>query len=337
MDKKEQSSHGHPLEVDLNAVVDESKKHGKKKMKIFVASLAVVVTLAVVGTIVYRQVADEQARQAAYQEAISAMQDGEYEAAIALFQELGEYNGSAEMVQKCYNEQKYQEAISAMQNKEYEVAVTLFQELGEYNNSAEMIQKCYDAQSLEYLQTMYQAIDTIYQMDNKLADIVSTVINNVDKINSAGTKLRATTSLVMGSLYSGQGHQAYAQCSAYDLASVKAYFPSAQVSQGRVFYDVYVPIFSADTAQSFVDSIKSANILLKKVENAINTESLSTTYQEIQKQLLLAYDALKDYHSFVAKQPTSTTCEDFTTTATQKKTAVSDLLRNIPSSVKTSN
>ena len=56
-------------------------------------------------------------------------------------------------------------------------------------------------------------------------------------------------------------------------------------------------------------------------------------YQEVQQQLLLAYEALKDYHSFVASEPTD--YENYDTTATQKKAAVDDFLKNLPSTVKT--
>jgi len=228
-------------------------------------------------------------------------------------------------------EDAYQKAISVKEAGDYGTAANLFMELGDYKDSPDMIQECYDAQSLENLQSIYRTIDTMYQMDNKLVDIVSTAISKVDTINSAGTKLRATPSLVISSLYSGQGHRAYAECSVFDLANVTAYFPSAQVSQGRLFYDVYIPIFSTETAQTFVDTIESANTLMKDFEEEINTENVSAMYQEIQEQLLLTYESLKEYHSFVANKPTD--YENYDTTAMQKKAVVSNLLENLPSTV----
>jgi len=132
-------------------------------------------------------------------------------------------------------EDAYQEAINAMEAGDYEIAASLFGELGDYKDSIDMIQECYDAQSLENLRALYQAIETIYQLDNELVHMVSTVIYNVDKINSVGTKLQTETSWAISSLYSGGSHRAYARCSAYDLASIAAYFPSAQVSEGRLF------------------------------------------------------------------------------------------------------
>ncbi len=231
-------------------------------------------------------------------------------------------------------EDAYQKAINIKESGDYVTAVDLFVELGDYKDSVSMIQECYDAQSLENLQVLYQAIDTIYQLDNKLVNMVSTVISNVDKINSAGTKLQTRTNWAISSLYSGGSHRAYAKCSAYDLASITAYFPSVQVSKGTVYYEAYIPLFGQEESQEFTDSIQSATSLLEEIENTItDTENLSDMYQEVQQQLLLAYEALKDYHSFVASEPTD--YENYDTTATQKKAAVDDFLKNLPSTVKT--
>lgn len=226
----------------------------------------------------------------------------------------------------------YQEAISAKEAGDYVTAVNLFTEIKDYKDSQSMILECYDAESLEHLQTMYRAIDAICQMDNKLASTVSTVISNVDTINSAGTLLSPRTSWAISELYSGGSYRAYARCSAYDLAKITAYFPSAQVSKGTLGYETYVPIFNTETAKAFVDGIESANTSMKDLEEAINDVNLSDTYQDIQEQLLLTYDALKDYHSFVANEPTD--YKDYDATVAQKKTAVSDLLKNLPSTVK---
>ena len=231
-------------------------------------------------------------------------------------------------------EDAYQKAISVKESGDYETAVSLFLELGDYSDSPNMIQACYDAQSLESLRVMYQGIDTVYQVDNKLADMVSTVISNVDKINSADTKLQIRANTAISCLYDGDSCRAYARCSLYDLASIKAYFPSVQVSEGTVFYEAYIPLFSQEKSQNFLDSIQSATSSLGTIENLItDTENLPDMYQEIHKQLRLAYDALKDYHSFVENEPTD--YENYNTTATSKKTAVSDLLKNLPSTITT--
>jgi len=63
---------------------------------------------------------------------------------------------------------------------------------------------------------------------------------------------------------------------------------------------------------------------MKDLEEGINIGNASAMYQEIQEQLLLTYEALKEYHFFVVNEPTD--CENYNTNAMQKKTVVSKLL-----------
>lgn len=55
-----------------------------------------------------------------------------------------------------------------------------------------------------------------------------------------------------------------------------------------------------------------------------SAEPLSTKYQAVQAQLLIAYDALENLHSFVSKKPTD--YENYKATAQQKEIAVRDAL-----------
>lgn len=232
-------------------------------------------------------------------------------------------------------EAAYQEAISIMEAGDYERAVNFFMELDGYKDSQEMIQKCYDTQSLEYLQSLYQAINVIYQIDNKLVDIVSDVMRNLDQLRDVPF-MSPIDSIAMSNLYSGQGYRTYHESSGYEAAQIQAVVPSAQISKGRMWYDVYIPVFSAESAQLFVDSIESANDLMKDLsESFSDIEDVSAANQEIQEQLLLTYEALKEYHSFAANEPTD--YENYKTTARQKKAAVNDSLNNLPPTVKASN
>lgn len=318
--------------LDISTNSGSVMKRGNSKGKKIVTLTIIVLIIALATGIFIYWYRQNAKREAMYKDATTALETGNFEVAISLFGELGDYKDSAFMVQNAQHEALYVDATASMENGDYETAINLFTELGDYKDSPHMIQECYDAQSLDYLQTIYRGIDTIYRQDNELAKVVSTAIKNVDTVNSANTKLQTRTNWAISSLYNGEGHRAFANCSAYDLAGIKAYFPSAHVTKGKYYYDVYVPIFSVETAQAFVDNIASANTLMKELEDGISTDSLSATHREIQDQLLLAYDALKEYHSFVANEPTD--WENYNATVTQKKTAVSNLLKNLPSIVK---
>lgn len=73
-----------------------------------------------------------------YKEAMAAYEAGQWDAAKSSFQALGDYKGSAEMVQRC----DYRKATELFGRCEYEDAQVLFAELGEYKDSTEMSLEC---------------------------------------------------------------------------------------------------------------------------------------------------------------------------------------------------
>lgn len=240
------------------------------------------------------------------------------------------------------NEEKYQTAITAKENGNYETAITLFQELGDYKDSTNMLQAIYDAQAdaqkLEYLQTTYDAINTVWKLDNELSSIVSTIIKNVDTLNSInGDSLLDKSSYLISAshkdaisnLYSGKAYSAYRSCSYYEAARIIAAVGSAaEVRQGSTWYNVYVPIHTDQTALAFVDALKSADSLMSSLGKEIaNTGTPTVKYQDLQNQILAAYESLKSYHSLVSNKPTD--YDNYNTLTREKKNTVSDLLTAI--------
>ena len=70
-----------------------------------------------------------------YNEALELVENKNYDEAIAIFEELGDYSDSADMI--C--EAKYKKAEELMSNKKFDVALEIFNELGNYSDSKDKI------------------------------------------------------------------------------------------------------------------------------------------------------------------------------------------------------
>lgn len=73
-----------------------------------------------------------------YRDAMSLYETGEYAQAIVMFETLGDYRDSMEMVRKC----NYETAVSLMESGRYEDAIPFFEALGDYEDSARKIADC---------------------------------------------------------------------------------------------------------------------------------------------------------------------------------------------------
>ena len=67
-----------------------------------------------------------------YKEAMQLYVNNEYDAALVIFTELGDYEDSMNMVTRC----RYAQAHSLLQDGKYEEARIMFEELGDYKDSA---------------------------------------------------------------------------------------------------------------------------------------------------------------------------------------------------------
>lgn len=82
------------LDVDLDAIVVEGKKENRRNAKILIAVIVAVLAIAIIGVLLHKT-----AQSNKYQKAISAIDSGEYDSAITMFQELGTYRDSAELLE----------------------------------------------------------------------------------------------------------------------------------------------------------------------------------------------------------------------------------------------
>ena len=77
-----------------------------------------------------------------YNDAISKEQAGEFDAAIALFTELGTFSNSSEWITETQNAKAYAAAASLMASEKYEEAIGAFKALNGYSDSATKISEC---------------------------------------------------------------------------------------------------------------------------------------------------------------------------------------------------
>ena len=89
---------------------------------------------------------DSAKRAAAYEtkynDAVSKEKAGEFDAAIALFTELGTFSNSSEWLTETQNAKAYAAAASLMASEKYEEAIAAFKELNGYSDSVTKISEC---------------------------------------------------------------------------------------------------------------------------------------------------------------------------------------------------
>ena len=89
---------------------------------------------------------DSAKRAAAYEtkynDAVSKEKAGEFDAAIALFTELGTFSNSSEWLTETQNAKAYAAAASLMASEKYEEAIAAFKELNGYSDSVTKIREC---------------------------------------------------------------------------------------------------------------------------------------------------------------------------------------------------
>lgn len=96
----------------------------------------------------------EEENAAAYAEAEKLLQAGEYDQAIAVFSELGEYRDSNEKLGEARNAAAYAQAEELLKTKRYDEAISAFSSLGPYKDSE---QRAENATNEKYMTTYSRA------------------------------------------------------------------------------------------------------------------------------------------------------------------------------------
>lgn len=113
-------------------------------------SSKIAILVVILGIILYNAILVPASQ---YQAAVQMMDDGQYEEAIAVFQDLNGYKDSELHIDSCNAaiiDIRYREAVSLMNAGEYRYAITAFENLSGYADSITQIQACYYAIAEDY-------------------------------------------------------------------------------------------------------------------------------------------------------------------------------------------
>lgn len=117
----------------------------KKKLSIAIVAIIAVITIALVIKFVIPYIN--------YNSAVSLMEDGKYEEAIAAFEAMGDYKDSTDKIKDA----QYDKAIDLMKSGKYEEAIAAFEAMDGYKYSKAKINECY-----------YAINDSVYKAEMKL-------------------------------------------------------------------------------------------------------------------------------------------------------------------------
>ena len=125
-----------------------------------------------------------------YAEAVSKREAGEFDAAIALFTELGSYSDSSAQVQETENAKAYAAAVLLMASEKYEEAITAFNALNGYSDSTAKIDECNTAiLEREYQKALKLMTEEKYEESIKAFEALNGYSDSTTKINECKTAI----------------------------------------------------------------------------------------------------------------------------------------------------
>ena len=122
--------------AEQKAATDIQKQKNKKTMRIVIAAACAIVAVVVLLVSVVKEKAEQKRLETEYADAVALMESGEYEAAVAALEALGDYENSKELLVRATQADKYNDALSALSLGQDEIAYQLFQEAGNYADAA---------------------------------------------------------------------------------------------------------------------------------------------------------------------------------------------------------
>lgn len=123
---------------EKSSINSQNKSKKKVNKKILITCVISFTIIAIVcGVIVYTNQPSVK-----YKKASKAYKSGDYEKAIEIYTELGDYEDATELLDCAIVANCYVEAIELFDNAKYDEALSKFETIVEYEDSAEMINKC---------------------------------------------------------------------------------------------------------------------------------------------------------------------------------------------------
>lgn len=124
---------------ELKFTLETVKNKAIKKNKIIVVITATIIILVSVFLFVFSTVIMPALN---YNKAVSLMENGDFDMAIAIFEELDEYKDSEKMITNVTNEKIYKEALNCLENGNFYTAIDLFESIIDYKDSNKKLIEC---------------------------------------------------------------------------------------------------------------------------------------------------------------------------------------------------
>lgn len=177
---------------------DNSQKKDKKKVNskiLLTVAISLIIIGIVGGVIIYNNQPSVK-----YKKASKAYSSGDYEKAIEIYTELGNYEDSTELLNNAIVANRYVEAVELFDNAKYDEAISKFETIVEYEDSAEMINKCKYQKALickengEFIEASVLFKDSGYYEDSvNLIDEMGTSLTEEGKYADAVTVFSNST------------------------------------------------------------------------------------------------------------------------------------------------
>ncbi|MDR2513680.1 MAG: zinc ribbon domain-containing protein [Christensenellaceae bacterium] len=138
-------------------------------------------------------------KRANYEEAVSLMEGGQYEGAMAAFAALGSYEDAATLYESCENSLAYDRAAALMSAGSYEEAAEAFAALSGYEDAAARAEECLQAKSYVEATTLLAAEDyaKAYELFRPLGSYKDALLLAKDCQNALGYQ-EATAAMAAG-------------------------------------------------------------------------------------------------------------------------------------------
>lgn len=166
-----------------NAEEKERKAKERKNKRLTVAFVLVVLIACVVGWFVVTRVIPNNK----YQRAVTLRENGQYDEAIAVFAELGDYGDTKTQIAETW----YQKALLSRENGMYEYAYTIFSSLGDYSDAAQQLSETKYQQAIALRETgkyksAIAAFTELGDYGDAEAQITETKYQQADDLTNSG-------------------------------------------------------------------------------------------------------------------------------------------------------
>ena len=224
------------LKAEKEKAEAEQKKKAEEQIKrkattvAITRKLIIVLIAAVCIALGGKIVSDSIEKSNAYKEAVALMESKDYQGAVVIFKELGNYKDSEEKIAAVY-ELQYNDAIKLLEQKQYSKAENLFSQLLEIHNGTYK-----DALSY-YSESVYQQGNSAFENENYIGALrfYGIVKDYKDCINKIDELKKLTDNVVKQLLDANKHHESKNYVEALyevrDDASIPVAYHNARVNE----------------------------------------------------------------------------------------------------------